>query len=225
MPPPSSTDFLVLGGGIIGVCVARELRRRHPGRSVTLLEKEPAVGLHASGRNSGVLHAGFYYSADSLKARFCRDGNRALREYIQSRGLALNPCGKLVVARTEADLPQLDELLRRGKKNGVELQSVTAKEAQVIEPRVKTFERALWSPGTATADPTQVVASVDGGPEVDFGLVANERGDVNEAHPGYGLFHGFDRVLPAGPGPHQVCAVGVRPDGSRGRATCVDVAG
>ena len=160
MPPPSSTDFLVLGGGIIGVCVARELRRRHPGRSVTLLEKEPAVGLHASGRNSGVLHAGFYYSADSLKARFCRDGNRALREYIQSRGLALNPCGKLVVARTEADLPQLDELLRRGKKNGVELQSVTAKEAQVIEPRVKTFERALWSPNTATADPAQVISAM-----------------------------------------------------------------
>ncbi|MCW5558789.1 MAG: FAD-dependent oxidoreductase, partial [Verrucomicrobiae bacterium] len=76
----TTTDYLVIGGGIIGVCVARELRRRHPQRSVLLVEKESRVGLHASGRNSGVLHAGFYYSADSLKARFCRDGNRALRE-------------------------------------------------------------------------------------------------------------------------------------------------
>ncbi|MBN8248010.1 MAG: L-2-hydroxyglutarate oxidase [Verrucomicrobia bacterium] len=156
----TTTDYLVIGGGIIGVCVARELRRRHPNRSVLLVEKESRVGLHASGRNSGVLHAGFYYSADSLKARFCRDGNRALREYIQSRGLALNPCGKLVVARSAADLPQLDELLRRGARNGVELQSVSAAEARRIEPRVITHERALWSPTTATADPSEVIAAM-----------------------------------------------------------------
>lgn len=82
-----------------------------------------------------------------------------------------------------------------------------------------------WAIDPATADPTQVVASVDGAPEVDLGLVGNERGDVNGEHPGYGLYHGFDRVLPAGPDARQVCAVGVRPDGSRGRATCVDLAG
>lgn len=153
------TDFLVLGGGIIGLAVARELRRRHPDQQVTLVEKETSVGQHASGRNSGVLHAGFYYSADSLKARFCRDGNKALREYILSRRLSLNPCGKLVVARSAADLPQLDELKRRAVRNGVALESVTAAEARTIEPRVKTFERALWSPNTATADPAQVIAA------------------------------------------------------------------
>ncbi|HAB17560.1 MAG TPA: L-2-hydroxyglutarate oxidase [Verrucomicrobiota bacterium] len=156
----ASADFLVLGGGIIGLCVARELRRRYPSERVTVVEKEPHVGEHASGRNSGVLHAGFYYSADSLKARFCRDGNRALREYIQSRGLALNPCGKLVVARTAADLPQLDELQRRGEKNGVPIERVSSTEARKIEPRAKTFERALWSPTTATADPAQVIAAL-----------------------------------------------------------------
>lgn len=155
-----STDYLVIGGGIIGVCVARELRRRHSGRSVTLLEKEAELGQHASGRNSGVLHAGFYYSADSLKARFCREGNRALRDYITSRGLPLNPCGKLVVARSEADHAQLDELLRRGTRNGVRLQPVSAEEARRIEPRVKTCERALWSPDTATADPSAVIAAL-----------------------------------------------------------------
>jgi len=154
---PTPTDFLILGGGIIGLSVARELRRRNPTQQVTLVEKESAVGKHASGRNSGVLHAGFYYSADSLKARFCRDGNRALREYIQARNLALNPCGKLVVARSAAELPQLDELRRRSVRNGVALESISAHEARQIEPRVKTFERALWSPTTATADPSEVI--------------------------------------------------------------------
>ncbi len=155
-----TTDFLIIGGGIIGLCIARELRARHAGASITLVEKEPAPGAHASGRNSGVLHAGFYYTADSLKARFCREGNEALRRYIHERGLRINPCGKLVVTRTEADLPQLDELHRRGVRNGVSLQMVSAAEASRIEPRVKTVERALWSPNTATADPGEVIESL-----------------------------------------------------------------
>jgi len=156
----ATTDFLVVGGGIIGVSIARELRRRHSDRSVTVLEKEPACGRHASGRNSGVLHAGFYYTADSLKAKFTRDGNRALAAYCDARGLPLNRCGKLVVARTAADHPQMDELLRRGAANGVVLESISEAEARRIEPRVKTCERAIWSPATATADPTAVLAAM-----------------------------------------------------------------
>ena len=155
-----TTDFLVIGGGIIGISIARELKRRHPDVDVTVLEKEPAVGRHASGRNSGVLHAGFYYTADSLKARFTRDGNAALRDYCRERGLPLNQCGKLVVARTAADHPQMDELLRRGAANGVTLESLTEAEARKIEPRVKTCERAIWSPNTATADPAAVIAAM-----------------------------------------------------------------
>jgi L-2-hydroxyglutarate oxidase LhgO len=160
-----TTDFLVVGGGIIGIAIARELRRRHPDLAVTVLEKEPACGLHASGRNSGVLHAGFYYTADSLKARFTRDGNRALAAYCDDKGLPINRCGKLVVARTAADLPQMDELLRRGAANGVELESITEADAKRIEPRVKTCERAIWSPRTATADPGAVLAALRGDAE------------------------------------------------------------
>ena len=155
-----TTDFLVLGGGVIGVCVARELARRHRSLSVTLIEKEQAVGLHASGRNSGVLHAGFYYSADSLKARFCRDGNLALRGYIKSKGIPLNECGKLVVARSARELPQLDELLRRARANSVAVEMITAAQARAIEPRALTHERALWSPTTATADPVRVITAM-----------------------------------------------------------------
>jgi L-2-hydroxyglutarate oxidase len=152
-----TADFLVIGGGIIGIAVARELRQRHPEAAVAVLEKERACGQHASGRNSGVLHAGFYYSADSLKARFTRDGSAALRAYCEERGLPLNRCGKLVVARTAADHPQMDELLQRGAANGVVLESITEAEARRIEPRVKTCERAIWSPNTATADPGAVL--------------------------------------------------------------------
>lgn len=156
----ATTDFLVVGGGIVGISIARELRSRHPDLAVTVLEKEPSCGRHASGRNSGVLHAGFYYTADSLKARFTRDGNLALRAYCERRGLPLNRCGKLVVARTSADHPQMDELLRRGAANGVELESITEAEARRIEPRVKTCERAIFSPHTATADPGAVLEAM-----------------------------------------------------------------
>ncbi len=163
-----NVDFVVIGGGVIGVRVAIELKRRHPGRSVALLEKEEALGLHASGRNSGVLHAGFYYTADSMKARFTKNGNAELRQYCEAHGLRINRCGKLVVARDASDLAGLDELERRAKLNGVELQPITADEARGIEPRARTHERALWSPTTATVDPAEVMRA--------FGQEAADRG-------------------------------------------------
>ena len=150
-------DYLVVGGGVVGLSIARELRARLPKTRIVLIEKEAECGLHASGRNSGVLHAGFYYSADSLKAKLTRDGNRLLGEYCESRKLPVNRCGKLVVARDETELPQLDELLRRGAANGVTLESISEAQARAIEPRVKTFQRAIFSPNTATADPAQVL--------------------------------------------------------------------
>jgi L-2-hydroxyglutarate oxidase LhgO len=153
-------DFLVIGGGVVGLSIARELKRRFSDTSVTLVEKESECGLHASGRNSGVIHAGFYYTADSLKAKFTRDGNQMLLQYCAEKKIPVNKCGKLVVAKDETELPQLDELLRRGKTNGVLLQSITAKEAKQIEPRVKTFERAIFSPATSTADPAQVLQAM-----------------------------------------------------------------
>ena len=153
------SDFLVIGGGIIGISVAREVKSRNPGSTVTIIDKEPEPGRHASGRNSGVIHAGFYYTADSLKARFCREGNEALRHYIRAKCLKINPCGKLVVAQNESDLAYLNELQKRGHRNGVELDLITASDAKKIEPRVRTYERALWSPNTATADPIEVINS------------------------------------------------------------------
>jgi L-2-hydroxyglutarate oxidase len=154
-----STDFLIIGGGIIGLSLALEAQRRFPDCRVTLLEKEPGCGRHASGRNSGVLHAGFYYSADSFKARLTREGNRRLTDYCRAHGLRLNPCGKLVVATTPSELEWLEELLRRARHNGVELQPLTPAEARSIEPRVRVFERVLYSPTTSSVDPAEVMAA------------------------------------------------------------------
>jgi len=153
----NTSDFLVLGGGIIGLSIARELKKRYPESSITILEKEVKCGLHASGRNSGVLHAGFYYTADSLKARFTRLGNQQLTEYCNSNNIPLKDCGKLVVATKPEDISQLDELLLRAKNNNVLLYDITEKEAQEIEPRVKTLGRALFSPTTSSVDPSQVI--------------------------------------------------------------------
>jgi L-2-hydroxyglutarate oxidase LhgO len=155
----TTSDFLVIGGGVIGLNLALQARRRFPDADVTLLEKEADCGLHASGRNSGVLHAGFYYTADSLKARLTREGNRQLTEYCLEHGLGINRCGKLVVAKTPDELPVLDELLLRARRNGVDLQPVSEAEAREIEPRVLTCERALFSPSTASVDPTAVMSS------------------------------------------------------------------
>lgn len=125
---------------------------------MTVIEKEGGVGRHSSGRNSGVLHAGFYYTADSLKARFARVGNLRMQEFCESEGLPLLKCGKLVVARNEGELPRLEELFRRGEANGVPVERVTEGEARDLEPRARTHRFALYSPSTASVDPGTVMA-------------------------------------------------------------------
>lgn len=155
-----SYDFLVIGGGIVGLSIARELKRRNPKATCVLIEKEASLGEHASGRNSGVLHAGFYYSADSLKAKFCKSGNQLLRAYCAQRGIAVNPCGKLVVTKNEGELAGLHELHRRGQASGIELQLISQREAEAIEPRVITYKEALFSPTTASVNPTHVMQAM-----------------------------------------------------------------
>ncbi len=156
------TDLLIIGGGVVGLAAARTFASRHPGSRVVVIDKEPELGRHASGRNSGVLHAGFYYSADSLKAQLCRRGNAAWKALCAERGVAVAPVGKLVVARSAADHAGLDELLRRARANGVRLEEVDEAGAREIEPRARTVGRALWSPDTATVRPAEVMASLAG---------------------------------------------------------------
>ncbi|MDT7041620.1 L-2-hydroxyglutarate oxidase [Candidatus Nitronereus thalassa] len=153
-------DFLIIGGGVVGISIARQLKKMYTDSAVRILEKEPECGLHASGRNSGVLHAGFYYSPDSLKAKFTRIGNQRLTEYCEEKHLAIHKCGKLVVAKDREDHASMDELVRRGVANGITLEHISEDEAKKIEPRVKTCERALFSPTTSTVNPREVMQAM-----------------------------------------------------------------
>ena len=147
-----AADIAVVGGGILGLAVARELGRRDPGRRIVVLEREAQVGEHQTGHNSGVVHAGIYYAPGSLKARLCVEGVRELRAYCAERDIAYDACGKLIVALGEDELPGLDELERRGIANGVPgLRRLDAAGLREIEPHAAGVA-ALHSPETAIAD-------------------------------------------------------------------------
>src|SRR5690554_6256849 len=155
-----SYDYLIVGGGIIGLAIARELNKRFPDDSICILEKEADVAYHSSGRNSGVLHAGFYYTENSLKAKFTRDGNREMTKYCDENGLKINKAGKFVVARNEEEYDGLIELKKRAEKNGVTLNWVTELEMRLNDPKVRTYRRALYSPTTSSVDPIEVCQTI-----------------------------------------------------------------
>ena len=149
-------DYLIIGAGIIGLAIAKELKSLFPASEIIIIEKEPDVAYHSSGRNSGVLHAGFYYSADSLKARFTRDGNMQMKEYVKKNGLKINECRKVVVATNESETDGIYELEKRGRKNGVDVKVISEQELKDIDPNAKTTQVALYSPNTATVDPVEI---------------------------------------------------------------------
>jgi (S)-2-hydroxyglutarate dehydrogenase len=149
-------DFLVIGAGVIGLSIARELRRRHHAR-VLVIEKESLPGQHASGRNSGVLHAGVYYKAGTLKARLCVEGNRRMREYCLIKQIPFNENGKVIVARSEDELPALRELYARSQGNGVRSELIDHQTLKEIEPCARTVGHALYVKDTAVVNPQQVM--------------------------------------------------------------------
>lgn len=156
---PARTDVAVIGGGILGLAVARELLSQRPGLQVAVLEREAELASHQTGHNSGVLHAGLYYTPGSLKQRFCRDGKAALERYADERGIAYERCGKLVVAVDDTELPALEKLRERAEANGVPgLEVVGPERIAEIEPHVRAV-RGLWSPGTGIIDYRRVALS------------------------------------------------------------------
>ena len=157
----AKADYLIIGGGVVGLAIAKEIKSRFPKSTVAVLEKEPAVALHASGRNSGVLHAGFYYSPESLKAKLTRDGNERMRNFCIENGLPLLETGKVVVAQRQEDVPVLSELHRRGVANGVDVELVDPDRLAILEPLAETIDLALWSPRTAVADPAAVALALE----------------------------------------------------------------
>jgi len=156
---PERTEVLVVGGGIVGLALARELQARGKG-PVVVLEKEPELGRHASGRNSGVLHAGIYYAQGTFKARSCLAGNRLMKAYCRERGLPLRETGKVIVAREEAELPALEELHRRATANGARVEWLDERQLTEVEPRARTVQRALLSRDTAVVEPKRVLQAL-----------------------------------------------------------------
>ena len=144
-------DVVIVGGGIVGLATARHVQALHPGARVAVIEKEGAVALHQSGRNSGVIHAGVYYTPGSHKANFCRDGKVATRAYCDEHGLPYQMCGKLIVAVDEAEAGRLANLHARATQNGIEIEPLTGAEARALEPNIKA-EAALLSPTTGIVD-------------------------------------------------------------------------
>ncbi len=154
------SDVLIIGAGIVGLSVGIALLQARPSLKILVIDKEDGPGQHASGRNSGVHHAGFYYSPDSLKAKFCREGNAELRSLCIENEIPVLECGKVVVARNAEEDARLDLLFSRGITNGVELEIYDAANLEKHEPLARTHGRYLWSPKTAISDPKAVTTAM-----------------------------------------------------------------
>lgn len=153
-------DLLIIGAGAIGFSIGIAYLDANPGKKVVVADKENQIGEHASGRNSGVLHAGFYYSPESLKAKFCRDGNAELRKIAKTYSIPIRDVGKVVVARNHEENLRLDKLFERGLQNGVELELLDEQSLKQYEPLAKTTGRFLWSPTTAVSDPGMIISAL-----------------------------------------------------------------
>lgn len=166
-------DVAVVGAGIVGLAVAREVLERRPDARVIVIDKQDAVAQHQTGHNSGVIHAGVYYSPGSLKARLCVEGARLMYEYCEQNAIAVERCGKLIVAVRDDELPGLADLEARARANGVpELRRVGAGEIAEIEPECRGLA-ALHSPTTGIVDFAAVARAIERelrGKGVDFAL-------------------------------------------------------
>jgi L-2-hydroxyglutarate oxidase LhgO len=152
-----SCDFLIVGAGIVGLTVAWELRRRDPLAKITILEKELTVGLHASGRNSGVLHSGIYYGSDTLKAKVCSSGAKKMQEFANEHGIDCNRSGKVIIATSDNDLITIDKLIQNASENGIIAEKLNEQEVKEIEPYANPYQAGIYSPETAVIDSKSVI--------------------------------------------------------------------
>ena len=150
---------VICGAGILGLTIARELVRAGC-EDIIVFDKEAELGKHASGRNSGVLHAGIYYDPGTLKAKMCLEGNRRMQAYCEENGLPLFKSGKVIVARSEDELPTLEELKRRATANGGVVEMIDEAQLREIEPNAHTVQRALHSPLTSVVDPKRILQAM-----------------------------------------------------------------
>jgi L-2-hydroxyglutarate oxidase len=180
-------DFIVIGGGIVGLATAMELLSIRPGAGVLLLEKESAIARHQTGRNSGVIHAGIYYAPGSLKAQLCRRGAAATKEFCDEHGIRYETCGKLLVATNETELQRMADLAERAAQNGIAVEGLSAGALREREPNM-AGKGALFVKSTGIVSYTEVCRAMLGvieraGGRVQFGrrvtVIREQAGEVN----------------------------------------------
>ena len=199
-----SSKVAVVGAGILGLTVARELSLREPSATISVFEKEPVLAAHQSGRNSGVVHSGIYYTPGSLKARLCRSGGELVREFCTARDIAYRECGKVIVAVNDEELPRLHALHERGRENGVaDLALIDGDELRHVEPYA-AGTAALHLPHTAICDYPAIVRTLkdeieSAGHRVNLGSpvthLESKGGAVAVTVDGRGAPLTFDRVV------------------------------
>jgi len=148
-------DVLIIGGGIIGLAAAYNLIKLYPEKSLAVLEKEPELAVHQSGRNSGVLHSGIYYRPGSLKAITCRTGKAAMEEFCEGEGIPYRTCGKVIVAVDAVEVPRLQAIYDRGRANGIKCELIGPSRLRELEPYAAGV-KAIYVPETGVADFKQV---------------------------------------------------------------------
>ena len=145
-------DVAIIGAGIVGLACGLELTRKIPSLKIIVLDKENEIASHQTGHNSGVIHSGLYYKPGSLKARLCVEGSAAMVRFCQEHGIPHEICGKIIVATDESEIPGLNELLRRGRANGVSgLRELNPEQIREIEPYAKGV-RGIHVPSTGITD-------------------------------------------------------------------------
>ncbi|MFK9096808.1 L-2-hydroxyglutarate oxidase [Pseudomonas guariconensis] len=148
-------DYCIIGGGIVGLATAMALLEQRPGASLLILEKETSLGLHQTGHNSGVIHAGIYYAPGSLKADLCKRGAQATKDFCTEHGIAFEVCGKLLVASNDLEMQRMHALYERSKQNGLKVERLDAAELKRREPNI-VGKGALFLDATGIVDYKQV---------------------------------------------------------------------
>ena len=149
--PVGTADFLVVGGGIVGLTTAYELMQRQPEATIWLCEKEDRVAAHQTGRNSGVLHSGIYYKPGSLKAMLCREGKEIIQNFCAEHSIAYDVCGKVIVAVEESEVPRLQKIYERGQANQIQCQWIKGDQLRELEPHV-AGQNAIHVPAAGIID-------------------------------------------------------------------------
>jgi (S)-2-hydroxyglutarate dehydrogenase len=202
-------DLAVIGGGIVGLSTAMQMTERFPGISVAVLEKEPALARHQTGRNSGVIHAGVYYQPGSLKAQFCHEGVEATTRFCRDQGIAYEQCGKLLVATEPAELPHMEALYERARANGIDVERLDKAEVARREPRIRGLG-GLFVKTTGIVD-YALVAKAMASVVAERGgaiLTSSEVAHIEETSSGVSLDVGRDRIRAR----HVIAAAGLQAD-------------